>query len=148
MWKDMYRYITKQEHNELSTAEEKQELERECEQYIVKEDESLYHIYFGNGQPQTHNMIVQLCLPRKYIPIVLKEMHDDVYSGHRGTEGTYGKLIHRYWWKGMYRDTREYCKSCDVCARRKVPHRMGNIPTLSPQFDFLLQFSRQRRRFR
>jgi hypothetical protein len=140
MWHDIYLYVTKQQHNELASQEEKDKLEKECEQYEVKEDGLLYHIHFANGQPQTHNVIVQLCLPRQYVPRILHEMHDEVYSGHRGTEGTYGKLVHRYWWKGMHRDTREYCRSCEVCAKRKVPHRMGEVPVLAPQFDHLQEY--------
>jgi hypothetical protein len=140
MWKDIYQYITQQEHNELASQDEKEKLERECEQYLVKENGLLYHIHLANGQPQTHNVMIQLCVPRKYVSMILKEMHDEVYSGHRGTEATYGRLVHRYWWKGMHRDAREYCLSCEVCAKRKVPHRTGEVPVLSPQFDHLMQY--------
>jgi hypothetical protein len=140
MWKDIYMYVTEQQHNETASQEEKEKLERECEQYLIKDEGLLFHIYLANGQPQTHNVILQLCLPRVLIPTIMKELHDEPYSGHRGTEGTYGKLVHRYWWKGMHRDTKEYCMSCVVCAKRKVAHRHGDIPMLSPQVDQVQEY--------
>ena len=77
-----------------ASQEEKEKLERECEQYLIKDDGLLFHIHLANGQPQTHNVILQLCVPRVLVPAIMKEMHDEPYSGHRGTEGTYGKLVH------------------------------------------------------
>ena len=41
---------------------------------------------------------------------------------------TYGRILHRYYWIGMYEDVKNYCESCVVCSRRKIPHRLGNIP--------------------
>ncbi len=140
MWKDIYMYVAEQQHNDLSSQEDKEKLERECEQYLIKDEGLLFHIHLANGQPQTHNVIFQLCLPRVLIPRIMKEMHDEPYSGHRGTEATYGKLVHRYWWKGMHRDTKQYCMSCIVCAQRKVPHRHGDVPMLSPQVDQMHDF--------
>jgi hypothetical protein len=87
MWKDMYMYVTEQQHNDTSSQEAKKELERECEQYLIKDKGLLCHIFLANGQPQIHNMFVQLCLPRVIIPQILKEMHDEPYAGHRGTGG-------------------------------------------------------------
>ena len=71
MWHDIYSYVTTQQHNELASQDEKERLERECEQYEVKENGLLYHIHLANGQPQTHNVMVQLCLPREYVPRIL-----------------------------------------------------------------------------
>jgi hypothetical protein len=135
MWRDIYMYVLEQQHNDLASPAERDKLERECEQYLIKDDGLLFHVHLANGQPQTHNVMLQLCVPRTLVPAILKEMHDEPYSGHRGTEGTYGKLVHRYWWKGMHRDTKQYCMSCVVCAKRKVPHRHGDIPMLSPQVE-------------
>jgi hypothetical protein len=141
MWRDIYTYVSEQKHNDLASQDEKDKLERECEQYLIKDDGLLFHIHLANGQPQTHNVMLQLCIPRALVPAILKEMHDEPYSGHRGTEGTYGKLMHRYWWKGMHRDTKQYCMSCVVCAQRKVPHRHGDIPMLSPQVEHQYSFA-------
>ena len=140
MWKDIYMYVTEQVHNDTASQQDKEKLERECEQYLIKDNGLLFHIHLANGQPQTHNVMLQLCLPRVLIPTIMKEMHDAPYAGHRGTEGTYGKLISRYWWKGMHRDTKEYCQSCVVCAKRKVAHRHGDIPMMSPQVDQLHEY--------
>ena len=71
------------------------------------------------------------------VPQILREMHDAPFSGHLSTVKTYGRILHRYFWFGMYEDIKNYCESCDVCARRKMPHRQPNIPMLSPQLDRL-----------
>src|SRR5437588_7318569 len=39
-------------------------------------------------------------------------------GGHFGVEATYNKIAERYYWKGMYNDTKEYVKYCDKCQRR------------------------------
>ena len=37
-------------------------------------------------------------------------------------------------------DITHYCESCIVCARRKVPRRVGGVPMLSPQQDWIAQY--------
>jgi hypothetical protein len=36
-------------------------------------------------------------------------------SGYRGREGTCKKVEEQYWWPPMYRDIREWCKTCSEC---------------------------------
>ena len=74
------------------------------------------------------------------VPQILQEMHDAPFSGHFSTTKTYGRILHRYYWIGMYEDIKNYCQSCLVCSRRKTPHRIGNIPMLSPQLDRLTEY--------
>jgi transposase InsO family protein len=66
-------------------------------------------------------------------------MHDDL-GGHLSAGKTYGKLQQRYYWKNMAKDTFDYCRSCEVCARRKDPHRRPGVPLLSPQLDHLSNY--------
>ena len=49
---------------------------------------------------------------------VLFMTHNHETGGHFGTETTYNKIADRYYWKGMYDDTKKYIKCCDICQRR------------------------------
>src|SRR5215216_1848683 len=49
---------------------------------------------------------------------ILFMTHNHETGGHFGVDATYNKIAERYYWKGMYNDTREYVKSCDACQRR------------------------------
>jgi hypothetical protein len=100
----------------------------------------LHHIHMMNNRTHIDQSILQVCLPESMRADILKEMHDAVFSGHLSTAKTYGRILHRYFWFGMYEDIKNYCESCVVCSRRKTPHRQGNIPMLSPQADRLTQY--------
>jgi ribosomal protein L21E len=106
------------------------------EQYVIH-DNILYRRYLANGKPQTTNLILQLCLPRVMVRGILREMHDEPYSGHLGIDKTWARIFNRYYWEKMQQDIAHYCTSCEVCARRKVPKRMDGIPTLSPQLNWI-----------
>src|SRR6266480_7664633 len=49
---------------------------------------------------------------------VLYIVHNHEMGGHFRIDTTYNKIAERYYWKGMYEDTREYVKFCDNCQRR------------------------------
>src|SRR5256885_3836905 len=46
-------------------------------------------------------------------------VHNHKMGGHFGIDATYNKIAERYYWKGMYEDTKEYVKFCDNCQRRE-----------------------------
>ena len=50
--------------------------------------------------------------------IILYIVHNHEMGGHFGIDATYNKIAERYYWKGMYEDTKEYIKCCDNCQRR------------------------------
>src|SRR5436853_697372 len=49
---------------------------------------------------------------------VLYMVHNHEMGGHFGIDTTYNKIAKRYYWKGIYEDTKEYVKFCDNCQRR------------------------------
>ena len=49
---------------------------------------------------------------------VLYMVHNHEMGGHFGIDATYNKIAERYYWKGMYEDTKKYVKFCDNCQRR------------------------------
>ncbi|CAB0043783.1 unnamed protein product [Trichogramma brassicae] len=64
----------------------------------------------------------RLVVPAEQRERVLTESHClTSSSGHLGAKKTYDRLACEYWWPGMWYAVEEYCNSCDVCQRYKVP---------------------------
>ncbi|CAB0032951.1 unnamed protein product [Trichogramma brassicae] len=63
----------------------------------------------------------RLVVPAEQRERVLTESHCLTSSGHLGARKTYDRLACEYWWPGMWYAVEEYCNSCDVCQRYKVP---------------------------
>jgi hypothetical protein len=38
---------------------------------------------------------------------------------YRGREGTYRRIVNRYWWEGMHDDVKKYIQICEACQRRQ-----------------------------
>src|SRR6266487_3882841 len=53
------------------------------------------------------------------IESILYMVHNHETGGHFGVEAIYNKIAERYYWKGMYNDTKEYVKYCDKCQKRE-----------------------------
>ena len=131
VWGEVYAYC----NGDVSSLSDKR-WKKEIEQFCV-EDGVLVRRYLANGKSQSDNLILQICLPKDMITDVLRELHDEPYSGHLSVDKTWGKVFNRYYWPGMRQDIEHYINSCLVCARRKVPKRTEGIPMLSPQVDWL-----------
>jgi len=63
----------------------------------------------------------QLVVPESLRFEILSNAHDHITGGHLGTHKTFQKLRMRYWWRGMFKDTEHWCKSCVDCSMRKTP---------------------------
>src|SRR5678815_2843397 len=55
---------------------------------------------------------------------------------------TIDRLLCHFWWPGVFRDVKEYCRSCDVCQRLgkgavKVRAPLINLPVISSPFSRL-----------
>ncbi len=55
---------------------------------------------------------------------VLRRHHDDPLAGHFGSRSTLDLVTRKYYWPGMSRNVKAYCKVCSTCQRvRLVRHR-------------------------
>lgn len=63
--------------------------------------------------------VLQLILPSKYVPVVLRSMHDDM--GHLGVERTTELLRNRFYWPKMFSEIERYIQNCGHCVTRKSP---------------------------
>ena len=82
--------------------------------------------YFPNSNEE--NLTPRIVIPIRFRNELLELYHDSPVGGHLGTEKTYQRLKEKYFWVGLYKDTKTYCSSCDVCQKVK-PLRTIHSPT-------------------
>ena len=63
-----------------------------------------------------------LVVPKNLRTHVLHAMHDDASAGHMGFAKTYHRILCRFYWPSMRRNTEKYVASCDKCQRFKRPN--------------------------
>ena len=73
-----------------------------------------------------------ILVPTSLRPLLLYLVHDE--CGHTSAPYTLRRLQEYWFWPGMATDADNFCKSCDICARSKPPHRYTKLPleTMSP----------------
>ena len=81
----------------------------------------------------------QLVVPTQERERVLREYHDAPTAGHYGSEGTYHRIIKRYYFTGMRKYIQEYVKNCDECNRYKPsnqkPSGLLQTPVYAQRFE-------------
>src|SRR5205807_1061462 len=55
---------------------------------------------------------------------ILYMMHKHPTAGHLGTNAMFYKIAERYYWDQMYRDIKEYVKTCEECQKRLISKRV------------------------
>ena len=63
-----------------------------------------------------------------FVPNVLKhhilyENHDSPISGHLGRKKTLHRILKNFYWVGIGKDVKNYCRSCETCQRVKPVYR-------------------------
>ncbi len=89
------------------------------------QDGVLYRVW---ETPAGDQSILQLVLPKKLRPRILQQLHGTPTGGHFGVAKTLGKVRERFYWVSCRKDIQEWCRSCDLCASRKDPHRKARAP--------------------
>src|SRR5215475_2256717 len=55
---------------------------------------------------------------------IVEQHHDSKLAGHPGRWKTLELVSRSYWWPQMSRYIGQYCKTCDMCLRTKIQHRL------------------------
>jgi putative transposase len=74
---------------------------------------------------------------------VLYIMHTHSTAGHFSVDIMFNKIRDRYFWPRMYKDIREYVKTCDACQRREKAtdnQRLHPIPVYSPFYQIGIDY--------
>ena len=71
---------------------------------------------------------MQLIAPREMHQDILRQMHDNVLSGHLGVKKTKEKLTKSYYWYNLLQDVKLHVKRCDICEANKLPTKSPRAP--------------------
>ncbi|GFX01485.1 transposon Tf2-6 polyprotein [Trichonephila clavipes] len=98
--------------------------------------------YFINGEgllchlskrpsrsPRSNTTTKQVCIPHCLKAKILESIHSE-YGGHLKFFKTYHRLSENFFWQNMYKDTKNFARSCTVCLSRKNAFK---IPPASHQ---------------
>ena len=55
---------------------------------------------------------------------ILESRHDSLLAGHFGIRKTVELISRDYWWPGLRKFVKDYIRTCDACARSKVPRHL------------------------
>uniref|UniRef100_A0A3B3WI04 Gypsy retrotransposon integrase-like protein 1 n=1 Tax=Poecilia mexicana TaxID=48701 RepID=A0A3B3WI04_9TELE len=65
-------------------------------------------------------------------------------ASHMGVTKTYDRILRQFFWPGLKKDVRKYCKTCGVCQisgkpnQTVAPHLLHPIPAVDSPFDRVL----------
>ena len=78
---------------------------------------------------------LQALTPKSLRLEMLKWCHDDLASGHQGTQRTQAKVQENAYWPGWAEDVENYVRRCELCCKRRTgpKYKQGplrNVPAL------------------
>ena len=59
----------------------------------------------------------QLTLPKQCQSAILQIAHDVPAAGHLGINKTRSKILHRFYWPGIFKDVADHCRQSEVCQK-------------------------------
>ncbi|XP_068240074.1 uncharacterized protein [Palaemon carinicauda] len=95
----------------------------------------------GEGNLLKHRVIV---VPSKFRNGILRKAHDDLFAGHLGITKTFDRVRKNFYWKGLKRDVKKYCKTCHQCQISGKPNMvipkapLSPIPSLGEPFEHVV----------
>jgi hypothetical protein len=79
------------------------------------------------------DLIIRRCVREDEMFDILKAYHDEPCSGHFSEKRTDYKILQLgYYWPSIFKDTKQYVRSCDSCQRTGRPTAANEMP-LQPQ---------------
>ena len=82
-------------------------------------------------------MTTVLCIPEKYIPIILHQYHDEVLSGHQGVRKLTETISRRYYFPVLHTIIRQYVISCLKCQSMKRKEENASIQYPRIPLDYM-----------
>merc|ERR1712121_340650 len=83
----------------------------------------LVRIFSSAEQEQVQIMVPSLLRPR-----ILSLAHDKPFGAHMGNRRTRFRLLLAFYWPGVAKDVRNFCKSCSVCQKTKPRGKTPKAP--------------------
>jgi len=88
-------------------------------------------LYLANFDPNGRSW--RLVVPKGLQKEILTSIHASQLSGHWGITRTWALVKSRFFWKGIYKDTRRFVLKCSVCQIHKI--RRGPEQGLMQNFE-------------
>ena len=101
------------------------------------------HYVMIDGVNENPNQPGRWCIvvPKKLHSQLLNEAHAGCFGGHLSEKKVYDKLRRNYWWYGLRRDVRRFCRSCLNCVTRQGPGHSHRPPKYVVVFmDYLTKW--------
>lgn len=103
-------------------------------------DNGILYRHFKSPKIQNDRVFTQLVVPAKLRTAVMSCAHDSIFGGHLGTRKTANRIKSNFYWPGIEKDVKQYCRSCDICQRTTakgwtpvVP--LGKMPIIETPFE-------------
>ncbi|GFX38903.1 retrovirus-related Pol polyprotein from transposon 412 [Trichonephila clavipes] len=77
--------------------------------------------------PRSNTTRKQVCIPHCLKAKILESVHSE-YGGHLKFFKTYHRLSENFFWHNMYKDTKNFVRSCTICLSRKNAFKIPPAP--------------------
>ena len=125
--KEIINYI---ENKSQAIKEPKLPARLKIEEFVVIHS-LLYRITELNSRDLSREKVKQLVIPQKFVPEILKLLHDSSVSSHPGKDKTYKQAQLKYFWINMRKDIYHYVDNCQQCAEIK-----GSVRSPAPMLSY------------
>ena len=79
----------------------------------------IYRRWTPPGSDAEEMAVEQLVLPKQCRKTVLHLAHTIPLAGHMGRDKTTRRILQRFYWPTVYKDTADYCRSCAECQKSR-----------------------------
>jgi len=72
-------------------------------------------------------LVKRLCVPKSFRQDIIRHLHN--HYGHYAAVTLYYALSARYFWKSLFKDVHDFCRTCETCQRTKInlSHRFAPL---------------------
>ena len=81
---------------------------------------------------QEWSVVYQIVIPLIYHETVLSLAHDTPLAGYLGVNKTCGHLLKHFYWPGVCKDVKHFCRSCHTCQVLGKPNQKPKAIPLRP----------------
>ena len=72
--------------------------------------------------PDDWRGVLQIVAPTAYRGKMLRVAHDAA-AGHLGVTKTYDRILRHFYWPGLKKEVRHFCKTCHICQLIGKPNQ-------------------------
>ncbi|GFW01164.1 integrase_H2C2 domain-containing protein [Trichonephila clavipes] len=96
--------------------------------YFINGEGLLCHLSkHPSRSPRSNTTRKQVCIPHCLKARILESVHSE-YGGHLKFFKAYHRLSENFFWQNMYKDTKNFVRSCTVCLSRKNAFKIPQAP--------------------